>query len=133
MSQLGAGRPPIGSFGSNQARVPKSQNFKKAPPPKLGEAFGPTASSDFLFQQFMGGSGLVQFNLDKLDIGDYRQMKDHYQINASLSVLIFMMHQLDWKIVSDNQRVADLCNENMREIWTRLVRALSQAFWAGYS
>lgn len=131
MTQLSTKRPPLGSV-----RIPASTprtEFKKAPPPKLGEAFGPSRVDDMLYRTVPGGTSLLQFNLDKLDIWDFRQMRDHYQVNAALSVLTFMMHQLDWKIVSDNERVAKLCEANMREIWTRLVRALSQAFWAGYS
>jgi hypothetical protein len=123
-------RPPIGDLAPTAT---KTAEFKKATPPKLGEAFGPSWNDDLLYRNLPGASTLVQFNLDKLDVHDFRQMRDHYQINASLAVLVFMMHQLDWKIVSDNQKVADLCETNMREIWTRLVRALSQAFWSGYS
>jgi hypothetical protein len=133
MTQLTTNRPPIGSVGGKIPAAAPSKNFKKAPPPKLGEAFGPGPYDDLMWRHIPGGSTLLQFNLDKLDVFDFRQMRDHYQINASLAVLTFMMHQLDWKIVSDNERVAKLCETNMREIWTRLVRALSQAFWAGYS
>lgn len=106
--------------------------FKKDPPPKLGPAFG-DRWGDPIHPEWYPGGGIVQFNLDKLTLTDYRQMKDHYQINASLSVLSFMMHQMDWRIVSDNDKVAKRCEDNLKKIWTRMVRALSQAFWAGYS
>jgi hypothetical protein len=137
-------RPPLGVPAQSSASAEKSvdqqrraetaANFKKAPPPQLGEAFGEVWRTDAtIWNRALPGGGIVQFNLDNLTLDDYRAMKDHYQINASLSVLMFMMHQLDWKIVSDSDRVAKFCEENMREIWTRLVRAMSQAFWAGYS
>lgn len=106
--------------------------FKKDPPPKLGPAFGDRYGDPIWPHQYPG-AGIVQFNLDKLTLMDFRQMKDHYQINASLAVLTFMMHQMDWKIVSDNEKVAKRCEDNLKKIWTRMVRALSQAFWAGYS
>jgi hypothetical protein len=96
-----------------------TKDYKKAAPPKLGEAFGSRWSdADFSYFQLPGG-GILQF--------------DHYQVNASLSVLTFMMHQLDWKIECDNDKIRKHCQENMAGIWTRLVRALSQSFWAGYS
>ncbi len=110
-----------------------SKSYKKAPPPKLGEAFGSrwTENDNHFFT--LPGGGILQFDLNKLTLADFRLMKDHYQVNASLSVLSFMMHQLDWKIESDSERVRKHCQENMARVWTRLVRALSQAFWAGYS
>ena len=116
------------------ASVDNNKKFKKATPPKLGEAFAPTwqgVEGNSYYK--LPGGGILQFDLSKLTLADYRMMRDHYQINASLSVLTFMMHQLDWKIESDNERVRKHCQENMEHIWTRLVRALSQAFWAGYS
>lgn len=117
---------------SDLAPTAKITAFKKADPPQLGEAFGERYNDYYNYGRLPGG-GIVQFNLDKLTIEDFRQMKDHYQINASLSVLTFMMHQLDWKIVCENKKIADFCQANMNAMWTRLVRALSQAFWCGYS
>ena len=60
-------------------------------------------------------------------------MKEHYQVNSSLSILTFMLHQLDWEIECENKEVKDFLTEQLYELWTRLVRALSQAFWSGYS
>lgn len=128
---LPEGRAPFGALAPSASVT--SQDYKKAPPPKLGEAFGSKWDDDLIYRTIPGGNTLLQFNLDKLDISDFRQMRDHYQVNASLAVLTFMMHQMDWKIVSDDQRVAKRCETNMREVWTRIVRALSQSFWAGYS
>jgi hypothetical protein len=108
-------------------------NHKKATPPKLGEAFAPQWQGVDRSYATMPGGGIIQFDLSRLTLSDFRMMRDHYQINASLSVLTFMMHQLDWRIECDNAKIKKHCEDNMRVMWTRLVRALSQAFWAGYS
>lgn len=109
-----------------------SVQFKKDPPPKLGEAFAPWAGRDLEFMRLPGGS-LVQFDLSKLRLEDYRAMRDHYQVNASLAVLTFMQHQSDWHIECEDKRIADAAEEQMREIWTTLNRSLGTANWAGYS
>lgn len=109
-----------------------SSKFRKVTAPPLGEKFGSWAGRDLEFFQMPGGS-VLQINLDNLTLADYRGMRDHYQVNASLSVLTFMIHQLDWHIECEDARVRDHCEENLRELWTRLVRAISQSFWAGYS
>jgi hypothetical protein len=122
-----------GDSDDHQRRAETAAAFKKAPPPQLGEAFTQVWANDFTTWNRLPGGGIIQFDLNQLTLSDFRAMKDHYQVNASLGVLMFLMHQLDWKIVSDNPKIAKACEENMREVWTRLVRALSQAFWAGYS
>ena len=111
-----------------------SAQFKKSKPPILGEKFGNWAGRDEIFYtRAPWGGGFLQFDLSKLTVQDYRAMRDHYQVQASLSVLTFMLHQLDYTIVSDNKKIADFCQYAMDKIWTRLVRGMSQAFWAGYS
>ena len=109
-----------------------SVQFKKDPPPKLGEAFAPWAGRDVEFMQLPGGS-LVQFDLSKLRLEDYRIMRDHYQVNASLAVLSFIQHQAEWRIECEDKKIADSSEEQLREIWTPLNRALGTANWAGYS
>lgn len=109
-----------------------SSNYKKAEQPKLGEAFGQWAGRDVQYASLPGG-GIVQFDLSKLTLADYRAMRDHYQVNASLSVLSFMMHQSDWHIECKQKKIAEHCEENLRNIWTQLNRSLSTAHWAGYS
>jgi hypothetical protein len=81
----------------------------------------------------MPGGGSVTFDLSKLRLSDFRTMRDHYQVNATLSVLTFMLHQMDWRIECDNKKIRDQVTLNMEQIWTPLIRALSQAFWSGYS
>lgn len=107
------------------------QNKKEAPP-KLGPAFGDWAGRDVTFATLPGG-GVVQFDLSKLELGDYRAMRDHYQVNASLAVLSFMQHQADWRIECDDKKIADYCEEELHNNWTMLNRTMSTANWAGYS
>lgn len=109
-----------------------SAQFKKASPPKTGDAFGPWAGRDATYATLPGG-GIVQFDLSKLVLSDYRSMRDHYQVNASLAVLSFMQHQSDWHIECENKKLADICTETLQNIWTPLNRSMSTANWSGYS
>lgn len=106
--------------------------YKRAPAPTLGEAFGDWAGRDLQYLSLPGG-GVLQFDLSRLTLADYRSMATHYQINSSLSVLAFMLHQLDFSVECSNPRIASAADDMLRFVWTRLVRAFSQAFWAGYS
>ncbi len=105
---------------------------KKAAPPKTGEAFGQWAGRDKDFLVLPGG-GIVQYDLSKLTLGDFRAMRDHYQVNASLSVLSFMQHQVDFHVECEDAKIADEGERQLREIWTPLNRGMAQANWAGYS
>lgn len=73
------------------------------------------------------------FDTSKLTIADYRLMREHHQVASSLSVLSFMMYQREWHLEAETAKVEKHCTENLTELWPRLVRAMSQAFWAGYS
>lgn len=106
-------------------------DYKKAPPPKLGEAFGAWSGPDMQYRHLPGGS-IVQFDLSKLTIHDFRAMRDHYQVNASTSVLSFMLHQSDYTIECDDKKIAQHCQDNIDEMWTQINRATSQAIWAGF-
>lgn len=119
-------------YGPNGQPISSATYNKKAAAPALGERYGKWAGEEVRFMTLPGG-GAIAFDLSKLTLSDYRQMKDHYQINSSLSVLTFMMHQMDWHIECEDKRIADFCEANLREVWSRLVRALSQSLWAGYS
>lgn len=112
--------------------LPISSEFKKAKSPATGPSFGQWSGNDVSFYTMPGG-GVLSFDLSALTMEDYRAMRHHPQINASMSVLTFMVHQVDWHIECEDQKIADMVEENLREIWTRLVRAMSQAFWAGFS
>lgn len=110
-----------------------SANFKKEKPAALGPAFGKWSDQEVSLMQ-MPGSAILQFNLDMLTLDDYRAMRYHPQINANLSVLTFMVHQIDWHLeCPENPKMAQELEDIMRPMWTRLVRALSQSFWSGYS
>ena len=108
------------------------QNKKAAPPP-LGERYGQWSGETVMPMLQLPGGGAVGFDTSQLTLADFRQMKGHYQINSSLTILTFMMHQMDWHIECPRQGVADLVEGQLRRIWSRLVRAKSQALWAGYS
>jgi hypothetical protein len=105
--------------------------FRKAAPPTLGPAFGHSTYDPNLVQ--MPGGATLMFDLSKLTLADMRAMRYHPQINASLSLITFMIHQVDWHIECEDKRIADAVEENLRRIWTRLIRAIGQAFWAGFS
>lgn len=109
-----------------------SPQMKKDAPPKLGEAFAPWAGRDLEYMQMPGG-GLVQFDLSKLQLQDFRGMLDHYQVNSSLAVLSFMQHQSDWTIECEDKAIASSATEMLTDIWTPLNRSLGTANWAGYS
>ena len=47
--------------------------------PKVGEAFGMWAGRDENFLTLPGG-GVLQFDLSKLTLADYRAMRQHYQL-----------------------------------------------------
>lgn len=111
---------------------------KKAKPPALGARYGQWAGDQIPLLTFPGG-GVISFDTSQLTLGDFRMMKGHYQINSSLSVLTFMMHQMEWHIEVDKKaplgkrnEIIDHVGENLYDIWSRLVRAQSQALWAGY-
>lgn len=112
--------------------MPLNASYKKSDPPKMGPAFGNWSGRDTSYLNLPGGAAL-QFDTSRLTLEDFRAMRDHPQVNASLTVLTFMMHGLDWRIESEDKKLAEKIEVNMRETWTRLIRGLSQAYWAGYS
>lgn len=123
-----AGRPLSSDFATTRRR-------RRITPPSdliIGDTIGQWAGQELMRLTLPGGT-VLQFDLDKLTMEDFRQMRNNYQLSASLNVLTFMMHQLDWEIECDDQDIADAIETNMRDRWTRLIRALSQSFWAGYS
>lgn len=128
MTLLGPDGSPARQYLENKSSFAN----KKAPPPKTGEAFGQWAGRDIDIVKLPGG-GIVQFDLSKLTIADYRNMRDHYQVNASLAVLSMFQHQSDWHIECEDKKIEDLVGEQMTNIWTRLNRGLSNANWAGFS
>lgn len=118
-------------LGPNGKPISSPQN-KKADTPIVGNAFGAWAGRDVTYTSLPGG-GVVQFDLSRLQVADFRNMRDHYQVNSSLSVLSFMLHQSKWHIECTDPKIADFCTEQLTNCWTMLNRGLSQAHWAGYS
>ena len=126
------GKIMTGLLGPNGRPISSSQ-FRKEKPNALGPAFGNWAANEPSIMS-MPGSSILQFDLSRLTLDDYRMMRYHPQINASLSVLTFMVHQVDWHLeCPKDKKMAQELEDDMRPLWTRLVRALSQSFWAGYS
>lgn len=113
----------------------KGNKFAKATPPKKGDAFASWAGrdEDRYITAGLPGNAVLQFDLSRLKLADFRQMSYHYQINSSLNLLAFMQHQAKWKIVHPNKKVRDLLTENLQQIWTQLIRARTQANWSGYA
>lgn len=123
-----------GLVGPNGQPIDEYMAFKnkKATPPKLGPAFGSWAGRDLQYASLPGG-GIVQFDLSKLTLSDFRSMKENYQINASLAVLSFLQHQAEWHIECEDKKIATFCEEQLRNNWTQLNRTLSTANWSGFS
>lgn len=104
---------------------------RKEEAPAIGPAFAHSSFDTRIWQ--LPGTAALLFDTSKLTLDDFRAMRTHPQINASLSVMAFMIHQNDWRIECDDKKIANMVEDNMRLIWTRLIRAMSQAWWAGYS
>lgn len=104
--------------------------YRKSPAP----ATGPSFDNSWLepYQPF-AGSPAIMFDVSKLTLADYSEMRNHPQVNASLSLMTFMLHQCDWYVECEDKAIADLVEENLRLIWTQLIRGVSTAYWAGYS
>lgn len=127
MSLLGPNGSPI---SSEEYAKPKVKSKVK---PKIGELAVGFGEELYSALRFNPTPNSLQFDTSKLTLADYRLMLDHYQVNSSLCLLTFMIHQAQWRIKCDDQKVADHCEMNLKRVWTRLIRAMSQAFWAGYS
>ena len=121
-----------GLLGPNGQPISSTVFAKTAKKPLIGEIAVPWTGSNKTFIP-MPGNNLLQFDTSKLKLSDFRLMRDHYQINSSLSILTFMLHQVEYKIECDSAKVKKHVEWNLEQIWTRLIRAMSQAFWAGFS
>lgn len=104
--------------------------YRKVTPP----ATGPTFDQSWIepYEMFAGAPALM-FDVSKLTLLDYAEMRTHPQVNASLSLMTFMLHQCDWYVECEDQKIADLVEENLRLVWTQLIRGVATAYWAGYS
>lgn len=119
------GRPLSSAQYASRGRPAKER-------PSVGETSVNWGGDALPFMTLPDG-GRIVLDPSRLTLSDMRSMKTHYQINSSLTVLTFMMHQLDYKIEASNSKVQAGIEYAMDRVWTRLVRAMSTAFWAGYS
>jgi len=106
---------------------------KKDKPPLVGELVTPWNGDDWLTKPRLPSQLNIGFDTSRLSLADYRLMRQHHQVSSSLNLLSMMMYQRDWRIVGEQAKVVKHVDANMRELWPRVVRAHSQAFWAGYS
>lgn len=109
-----------------------SSMYKKDKAPKMGAAFGDWAGRDNQFATLPGGS-VMQFDLDRLTLADYRAMRTNPQVSSSLALLSFMIHQVDWWIECDDKKIKDEITRQLQRKWSQLIRAMSQSFWCGFS
>lgn len=115
-----------------------TSEFRKAAPPRTGDQYGAWGADPYIAR--MPGGSVMQFDLSRLTLDDYRMMRHDYQINASLMMLQMMVAQTDWSVYTKGQetdakakQISEVIEEGIRRQWIPLVRALCTAFWAGYA
>lgn len=100
--------------------------------PKQDQHFGKWGGNYSLYQ--LPGGSVLQIDLSKLTVSDFRQMKDDFYIALCLNLIKFHFYQLDWEIeCPGSPRIAEAVQRLLRDMWTPLSRTISRAFWAGYS
>ncbi|MDP9013789.1 MAG: hypothetical protein M3O41_14265 [Pseudomonadota bacterium] len=118
--------------GNSLADPIRASHFRKAPAPSTGDRFGTWGPDGMYYARLPGGSVLT-FDLSKLTLQDYRQMRDDYQLSASLLILMFIVAQADWTIECEDQNIADVIETGLRKVWFPLIRSLSTADWCGFA
>lgn len=111
-------------------------SFKKGEQPHKGEGMGAWSGlpdRSLMFKLGLGSEAILGFDTSTLTLDDFESMRFHPQVNASLTALTFMIHQADWHVECDDKRIKEMVEENLRAIWTRLIRSMGSALWAGYS
>lgn len=116
----------------------KQDHTIKQRPGPLGEAYGGGAYGgsnleQLLYYMQLPGGSMLMFDLSKLTLQDYRQMRDHYQVTISLWILEFMLNQIEWSIECDRADIASKVQANLAEHWPRLMHSMATAFWSGFS
>lgn len=109
-----------------------ASHFKKSTAPVTGDKYGSWGPDSAYYARLPGGSVLT-FDLSRLTLGDYRQMRDDYQLSASLNVLTFIIAQADWSLDCEDPKIAEALEVGIRNYWFPLIKALSTAFWSGYA
>lgn len=111
-------------------------SFKKGEQPHKGEGMGAWSGlpdRSLMFKLGLGSEAILGFDTSTLTLDDFESMRFHPQVNASLTALTFMIHQADWHVECEDKRIKEMVEENLRAIWTRLIRSMGNALWAGYS
>lgn len=124
--------------GDGDAGIAGASAFRKADPPVTGDRYGSWGSDPYIAR--LPGGSVMQFDLSRLTLEDFRTMREDYQINASLLMLQMMIAQCDWQIVTKGEetdpkakKISQVIEEGIRKQWIPLVRAMSTAFWAGFA
>lgn len=104
--------------------------YRKATPPSTGPSFDNSWLAPY---QPFAGAPAIMFDTSKLTLADFSEMRTHPQVNASLSLMAFMLHQCDWYVECEDKKIAALVEENLHLIWTQLIRGISTSYWAGFS
>ncbi|ADD80790.1 Mu gp29-like protein [Rhodococcus phage ReqiDocB7] len=123
---LGPDGGPASSYYERKTGRPKN------PKPLVGEVAGAWGGADATFVNLPGG-GALKVDTSRLTLGDFRRMSEHPQIASSLRLMSFMMHQLDWKLEGGTAQTRKHCDENLRMIWTPLIRSMSSSHIFGFS
>lgn len=120
------------SRGTSLSDPIRASHFRKAAPPTTGDRWG-TWGPDSMYYARMPGGSVLTFDLSKLTLQDYRQMRDDYQLSASLLILMFIVAQADWTIECEDPKIAAQIETNLRKVWFPLIRSLSTADWSGFA
>lgn len=121
---------PDGKPASNYAE--RKTGRPKNPKPLVGEISAGWMDAETSYLRLPGG-GQLYFDTSQLTLGDFRRMSEHPQIASSLYALSFMLHQMEWELVDSSDRIRKHCDENLRAVWTQLVRSMGSSFTFGFS
>lgn len=118
-------------YGPNGDVILHARSAEKKP--LVGELVTPWNGERYLDGGLLPSQLNLGFDSRKLTIPDFRLMREHHQVSMSLNLVSMMMYQRKWRLGGDRQKEVKHCTDNLKEIWPRLVRAMSKSLWAGYS
>jgi len=123
---LGPDGLPAANYAERKTGRPKN------PKPLIGEISAGWQDAETSYLRLPGG-GQLYFDTSQLTLGDFRRMSEHPQIASSLYALTFMLHQMEWELVGSSAKIRNHCDENLNQVWTRLIRSMGSAFTFGFS
>lgn len=123
---LGPDGKPASTYAERKTGRPKN------PKPLVGEISTGWVDAETSYLKLPGGAQLY-FDTSQLTLGDMRRMSEHPQIASSLYALTFMLHQMEWELQGSTDKVRKHCDENLRQIWTQLIRSMGSSFTFGFS